>query len=239
MKRLIYLILCIPALIISTGCYKSITGSGSAAFTIVNAVYNSNPLVTDFQGASDGKVPSVLTYYNSAAQIGFASAMEFGSNTGRVDLSLSQISDTLVNIWSGSFLLPVGSIHTLFMSGDTLQVDTLLSTDAIPYFPSTDSLSAIRVINLAKGNLPMSINLQGNPGTQTEFTNLSYRQLTSFKSYSIVSSIGGAYNFEIRDLVSDSLLTTYTWNFPLQKSQTLVICGQESTGLSVFTVNDY
>jgi hypothetical protein len=224
----------------SLGCNRSVVMPGAAAFTIVNAIQGSNPLITNFQASSNGgKTTDPLHYFNTAAAIGAGSSLEFGNYSGTVSLALSQSPDTLTSIWNGQIYLPIGSIQTLFLSGDTLHVDTLLTTDAIPYYPPSDSAAGVRFINLSKGSLPMTVNIQGNAGTQTEFSDLGYRQISNFKGYSAVSSVGNSYNFEIRDQATDSVLTTFTWYFTLQKSVTLVIYGAESTGLNVFTVNDY
>jgi hypothetical protein len=222
-------------------CYKTVTMTGAAALTIVNAIPDNQILYPNFAARSaDGKTPVPLTFYATAAKIRRGGSGEFGSYSGTLYLSLSQSTDTMTSIWNGSLSLPIGSIQTLFLAGDTTKVDTLLTTDAIPYYPSTDTSAGVRFVNLSTGSGPMSVNLQGNPGTQTEFSNLGYLQASVFKAYPAGDSVQNAgYNFEIRDQATDSVLTTYTWYCYLQKSMTIVLYGSESTGLNIFTVNNF
>src|SRR6202035_4283604 len=180
-----------------------------------------------------GLTTTPLQFYASANQIPYSGFWESGSHVGSVSLSLSQISDTMTALWSGKLNLQLESIHTLFLFGDTTAVDTVLTTDVIPYYSGLDSVAGVRFINLYSGSLPMSINIQGNPGTQTEFNNLGYKQITAFKSYNANSSVPGNYTFEIRDQTSDSVLTTYVWNYNFQKNNTIVISGPVSGGLNV------
>jgi hypothetical protein len=230
-------------LISSFGCIKTNGPSGSASINIVNAVNLSNPLVTNFTPLnSKGGAESLLQYYASANQIGFASSYESGSYTGTVDLSISQIDDTAINLWEGQLNISIGSIHTLFLAGDTLSIDTLLTTDIIPYYPGSDSVAGLRFVNLVQNGLPISVNIQGNPPTQTEFSNLGYKQISVFKQYSANSSIPGYYTFEIRYQLSDSLLSVFTWDYAIFKNQTVVIAGSQSnvnSPITPFSMNNY
>jgi hypothetical protein len=109
--------------------------------------------------------------------------------------------------------------------------------------PKAISSRALRKPVSSSDSKPITVNLQGNLPTQTEFGPLAYQQISSFKSYSVISNVGGVYNFEIRDQASDSLLLTYGWNYPYFKNNTIVISGSEaissSTPLQVFQVNNY
>jgi hypothetical protein len=222
------------------GCIKTAGVSGAAAFNVVNAVTNSNPLVTNFTpDVANGHSQEALQYYATANQIPFGSFWESGSYTGETVISISQTSDTMTTLWSGTFDLHIGSIHTLFLSGDTAKLDTLFTTDLIPYYPASDSVAGIRFVNLSRGSLAMTVNIAGNSGAQTEFSDLGYKLPSGFKTYNANSSGPGAYNFEIRDQASDSLLTTYSWTYTLEKSNTVIICGSENVGLVVFDMNNF
>lgn len=217
---------------LSWGCIKTMDTSGSSAFNIVNAINGNNSILTNFQPIGPkGIFASPLQYYASANQIGYGSSWESGSYADSVSLSLFQYPDTGSIVWRGTFNFQRGSIHTLFLSGDTTSVDTLLSTDLIPYYPVSDSVAGIRIVNLIWGSQPLSVNLAGNLPTQTEFSPIGYRQISGFNQYSANSTAGGSYSFEIRDQASDSLLTTYQWSYTLFKNQTLVIIGSENVNL--------
>jgi hypothetical protein len=241
-QKIFYAILLLPTLFGS--CSKTDNAKRSASLSIVNGINNSNPLVTNFEPVGPKATFSTeLQYYATANQIPYAGSWESGSYVGMVPLSLFQYPDSSVSVWSGTLSLQPGSIHTLFLSGDTSSVDTLFTTDIIPYYPVTDSVTGIRFINLAKGSLPMSVNLQGNLPSQSEFNNLGYQQVSSFKPYSANSNAPGQYNFEIRDLASGNLLYTFQWSYSQFKNNTAAIIGSESptssTPLQVVQVNDY
>jgi hypothetical protein len=108
------------------------------------------------------------------------------------------------------------------------------------HIPShTDSSAGLRFIDLSPGSAAFSINLAGNSPSQTEFSNLGYKQISAFKSYPANSSIGGSYNFEIRTQENDSLITTFSWTYTLHRCHTIVLSGLVSNGLTVFQVNNY
>jgi hypothetical protein len=194
--------------LIALGCTKTKSMSGSASLTIVNAVPNSNPVITNFDPVSaKGNAEGSLHYFATATQISYAGSWESGSYTGLTSLSLSQISDTMVSIWSGTLTLPVGSVHTLFLAGDTSAVDTLFTTDVIPYYPATDSVTGIRFVNLSTGSSPISINLEGNPNG-SEVASLNYKGITTFKPY-LNNSTTQDYLFVIRDAVTGDSLTQF------------------------------
>jgi len=227
------------AQIIQSGCIKSEGVSGSAALTIVNAIDSSTSLVPDFEPFNaKGLNQAPLEYFASASQIGYASYWEEGSYVGSVSLSLCDLTDTLRSLWKGTLDLPNGSIHTLFLSGDTSSVDTLLTTDVIPYYPLADSVAGVRFINLSKGSLPMTVNLQGNLPGQTEFSNLEYRQISSFKQYLANSSAPANYTFEIRDQATGTLLcTAFQWVYTPFDNYTLAIAGSENpSGTTPITI---
>lgn len=246
MKNLNQLLVAVIFLTLYVGCKKTTqTNMTPASLNIVNAINGSNPLVTNFSplGPKDVQSPFV-TYYADANQIGYASSWESGSYAGRTYLSLAQTSDTFTTVWSGNLDLPSGTIHTFFLSGDTTRIDTLFSTDLLPYYPSGDSVAGVRFVNLAENSLPMSINIQGNLPTQTEFSGMGYKHISAFKAYAANSTVPGFYNFEVRDQNTDSLLQTYTWNYTLSRNQTIVICGSEGAAAGIypiiaFSMNNY
>jgi hypothetical protein len=221
-------------------CIKTNPPNGSTALNIVNAINNSNAIVTNFTPLNAKGIPvEPLQYYSSANAISQGNDYESGSYIGLTNLSIAQITDTGVTLWNGEFDLQRGSIHSLFFCGDTSSIDTLLTTDAIPYYPYSDSMAGVRFVNLAQGSLPMSVNLQGNPPTQTEFTNVGYKLMSTFKTYSANSSAPGSYNFEIRDQASDSLLAVFSWSYTLEKNNTIYIMGSQGAGFNAAQMNNF
>lgn len=220
-------------------CTKINTRNSFSSLNIINASFNSNPVITNFSQLEPKGPATPLQYYATANSIPYGNSWESGSYVGSTNLSLSQSSDTSTSLWSGHLNLQSGYIYSLFIIGDTSNIDTLLITDNIPYYPASDSAIGIRFVNLVQNSYPMTVNIEGNMPDQIEFDNLGYKQISNFKRYSANSSIPGFYNFEIRDKNSDSLLITFSWFYSLQKSNTIVISGTPQFGLSVFPINNY
>ena len=213
MKHSIYIIngLLLLLILSFTSCTKTADISpSSTAFTIVNAIVGSSNLVTNFNSNGGGKILDTLKWYNTALQISYGSCQEISSCSGVTPISLSQITDTMQSVYSGTFNLPTGSIHTLFMIGTVEQPDTLFTTDHPPYHPLTDSSVGIRFVNLSPGSSPVSVDLQGQPDG-SEVASLSYKAITSFKNYAATYAVS-SYIFEFRDVASGTLLSTYTMN---------------------------
>jgi len=206
-KNIIYIALA-GVLFDAPACIKTNGVTGSSSLNIVNAINNSNPIVTNFTPLNAKDVPEeALRYYGSANSISWGNSYESGSYIGNTYLSISQNSDTTSTLWTGEFDLANGSIHTLFFCGDTSSVDTLFTTDIIPSYPLSDSVMGIRFVNLSAGSNPISINLEGNPNG-SEVTALAYRAITGFKQYPN-NSMTIDYLFVIRDAATGDSLTQF------------------------------
>ncbi|HSZ33171.1 MAG TPA: hypothetical protein VK772_07660 [Puia sp.] len=242
MKRRTFMLLIMAIQFASTGCIKTATSPGSASLTIVNAVNLSNPLVTNFTPVNEkngSRIP--LEYYSIANQIGYASSYEWGSYINYTSISLSQIEDTFANIWSGTLVLPVGSIHTLFLAGDTTKVDSLFSTDVIPYIAPGDSSTGVRFVNLAQNASSVLVTIQADTTHSPIANNISYKTITPFQQLPAdVNALTNGYTFEFRDEATDSILTTvslYNYSYPAQllpfKCETVILIGQAGTSVQV------
>ncbi len=239
MKIIAFILLGILTTIVFFSCKKDNSSTaGIASFTIINAVQGSDPFIADPNGAD-----SVAAYFSTTPQIGYGASQEYSLVSGNIPLVVYDIADTVNAVFRNTLSLKGNNIYSLFLAGvyssnAQNKPDTVLNIDQIPYY-GNDSSAGVRFINLSPDSKPISINLAGNPGSQTEFSSLGYKQISAFKTYSAASGVGGSYNFEIRDQASDSLLTTYSWNYILQKNNTIVISGLESNGLNLFSVNNY
>jgi len=88
-------------------------------------------------------------------------------------------------------------------------------------------------------DLTKNISLQGN--TQSEFSPLTYKQITAFKTYLDNSKVmnDGGYNYVVND-GSDNTVASFNRNPQVFKNNTLVICGVDSLqAVQVFQVNNY
>jgi hypothetical protein len=216
--------------------------SGAASLTIVNAIVNSSYIIPNFNSHQ------TLQYFTSAAQIYDASSMEFSSYVGNVPLALYDISDTTHAIYNSTISIPNYSIHSLFLTGTLSTPDNLYTTDNVPNLEA-DSACAIRFVNLSPGSSPISVDQMGE-ANGSEVTSLAYKAITGFKKYAATYNIS-AYNFEVRDVASGTVLATYSFsgvnngddgdtnrNYVRHHSFTIVFYGAVGSQ-GTFLVNDY
>ena len=194
---------------IFSSCKKEQSTPGTSSLTLINAVVGSSALISNY-GNTDS-----LTYYAGAQTLYYGSYSSstniVSSYSGLVSLSLYQSTDTTKKsnpLYHLDLNLPVGTIHTLFLTGTVSAPDTLFTTDTPPYHPPGDSSVGIRFVNLSPLSSPISINIKNNSATP-EIASLSYKRITDFKSYAATSKIS-SYVFEFRNAASGTLLASYT-----------------------------
>lgn len=209
-------------ILITIACKKETNQNPpTSSITVVNALENPLDVVVDL---SDTLVP----YYLNQAPISNASSAEFGIGFGNIPIIIVSSSDTSHPLFKGSLNLKPAAIYSFYLVGAEKAIDTFFMQDVIPVY--SDSVSGIRFINLSPGVGSISINIQGNPSSQTEFSGLGYKQISAFKSYAASSSNSGSYIFEVRDQATGDSLTTVTWNCTLFKSNTAVIVDSQNSG---------
>ncbi|MDO6430071.1 hypothetical protein Q4E93_05715 [Flavitalea sp. BT771] len=194
-------------------CSKQPMPASPSSLTIINAVVGSAPLVTDFSGTG------AITWFSGADKIAYNSfsTADYGDNnqlssySGIQKLALYQYPDTLQQakpLFNLTLTLPAGSINSLFLTGTVDAPDTLFVADQLPPHPVSDSVAAIRFVNLSPNSAPVSINLLGK-ANGSEVATLSYKGITAFTSYPATHDIA-SYSFEFRDAATETLLATYT-----------------------------
>ncbi|HVU94332.1 MAG TPA: hypothetical protein VHE34_03870 [Puia sp.] len=232
----------LPALLLLAtllSCGKSNSIPGTASLTIVNAVAGSNPLVTNFSGTQP------IEWYSNAPQIGFGQYHAFNNYSGLQPLALYQYPDTLPKsspLFSFTLNLPLNSIRSLFLIGTTGAPDTLVTADAPPYHPVTDSSMGIRFVNLSPGSAPVSVDIQGQ-ANGSEVGSLAYKGLSAFKIYPATSTVTG-YNFEFRDAASGTLLASYALTPSPYRNYTIALEGLPGPGgatvpQAAYLINNY
>lgn len=229
MKKIFYLFV---TGVILASCKKE-TGIKSTVsnLNIVNATIDANPLAVNYATPS-------LIWSNNTTQIYGNSFMEFGLSQGSNQLNLISSADTTKPFFSGKINLITGGIYSLYIAGSVAHYDTVFQKDNIPYYVA-DSVAGARFINLATDSGPLTINQTGS--SSPDFSSLAYKKITPFKKYTATMSVinNGGYNYEVRD-AQGNLLTTFNWNPPTFKNNTLVITGSVVSGtVSVFSVNNY
>ncbi len=220
--KLFILLFAIHLLFLS--CHKQIsivTPVEKSSVIVVNAVINASPIVPDFSNEP-------VQWYSNAETVGFGSYYEYSIPSGLIPMEVSQSTDTLHNIFSGTVQFQPHQIYSLFLAGQVDQTgqsnaDTLLTIDNPPYHSISDSTDGIRVINLSPGSNPISIDIQGNPNG-SEVGGLAYRAVTAFKNYLATSNVS-QYNFELRDSATGNLLATWSYSVTPFQNVTIGLCG--------------
>lgn len=235
MKNIYFIGLYALAVAIGISCKKEANKLYStSSVTVVNAMQNMQDIVVTF---SD----TVLPYYLNQAPIHFASGIEYGVPSGYTPLTVLSFADTSHSFFSGSIDIKAGGIYSLFLTGQEKAIDSVLTQDVIPVY--TDSMAGVRFINLSTGSSPISVNLKGNPPTQTEFSDLAYKKASSFKAYSARKNTPTSYSFEVRNQTTGDLLTTFVWRYVRYKNNTLVITGSNDPAAqvsnTVFQIKNY
>jgi len=188
-----------------SSCTKSPKPEGAASLILVNAMVGTSRVITNF----DDTQP--LHYFSGAfqAMYGWASILnKFNSYSGTCHLSVYDYQDTAGKpVLSTVIDLPIGSSHSLLLTGTKQQPDTVFTEDKPPYFGG-DSSTGMRFINLSPGSGAISINLQGQANGSV-VSSLPYKGVTDFKVFPARSTVTD-YVFEYRDAVSGNLIATYT-----------------------------
>lgn len=240
MKNIRFIVYIIIIGVLSPSCSKKDGISAPASIVVVNAMPTSQPIIPVF------RTKDPIQYFAWAAAIGYGSSLLYSPTSGSNTLYVVQNTDTIpsdpkVLMFNGTLNLNAGTIYSFFLAGDTTKPDTLFTRDNIPAYK--DSSAGVRFVNLSPGSHAISISLDGNPPSQTEFGPLNYKEISTFKKYTATSSMPGYYTFDIIDQASGTILTTYTWNYAQRKNNTIVIAGSEdpssSTPLNLFQVNHY
>ena len=230
-KNIILFLVTIPGFILS--CKKDNTVPIDSSLDIINAAANIPSVVVNFSEAA-------IPFYQNQAFVYYSSSLEYGFPSGVTPIVIVSSSDTTKPIFQGNLNLAAGGIYSLYLIGQSQKPDTFLMEDNIVNY--TPDLAGVRFINLSPDSGPISVNIQGNAATQTEFNSLAYKQISDFKTYDASVQYGN-YTFEVRDQATGILLTTFAWNYTGSKNNTLVISGSvdpaSTTPITVFQVNNF
>lgn len=129
--------------------------------------------------------------------------------------------------------------YSLFLTGTspTTIENVLIKESYLRTYP--DSTCGVRVINLAPGSNPISVNIKGN-ANGSEVSSLAYKALSDFKTHP-AKKVNTSYIFEFRDAGTGSIITTYTLATPFFHNVTLclrgIVNGSPAAGITLD--NDY
>jgi hypothetical protein len=185
-------------------CSKESRPKGVAALTLVNAVPDSYPYLIPSFGVSD------QMKWGTGIQLRYGVSTMTGAYSGLSKVSAYHFPDTTTHdipVYDMTLDLPVGTMHTLFITGTVAAADTIFTTDVFPYHPPSDSSMGVRLVNASKGSAPVSVNISGQ-AQGSEVSSLAYKGLTSFINYPARATTSD-YTFEFRDAASGTLIASY------------------------------
>ena len=163
----------------------------------------------------------------------------FGLNPGSTNVYVYPTGDSTHPYYNQAVQTGNGGIYSLFLAGNVAtQVDTILLREAIPLY--NDSSCGVRFINLCVGGSPIKVTQSATPSV-FDFSVLSYKQISAFKTYPALST-NGTYSFQVRD-TANTVLATYALTTPRFFNCTLVWKGMKGgAGTNVpgvLRVNNY
>ena len=203
-----YTVILLSVAVFFSSCAKQKAVQGDfAVLHIFGAISNDDYVVTNFKGAQP------INYYSQASRI---QTIDFAAPPNKYYISNSPqplafytFPDTLPGIkpmLNMELNLQMGEAYTLFLAGSNKSLDSMLIKETIPVLNESDSVSAVRFVNLCN-TAPISVNLKGKPyGSAVQ--SLPYKGITGYVNYPAGRSID-TYEFEIRDAASGNLITTY------------------------------
>jgi hypothetical protein len=188
-------------------CRKQRAVEGNfAVLHIAGAIQDGKYVVTNFNGTG------AISYYLTASRIGTHQSPFPGKyyiGNPQLPLAFYAFPDTLPGnkpVLNLNMQLQMGEAYTLFLAGSTSSLDTVLIKETIPAISPSDSISAVRFVNLGNTGA-ISVNLKGKPNGSA-VQRLPYKGITTFAHYPVTHNIA-SYEFEIRDAATGNLITTF------------------------------
>ncbi|WP_439697435.1 hypothetical protein ACFGVS_03270 [Mucilaginibacter sp. AW1-7] len=237
MKTLNSIILTLVALAYLTSCKKEVsTDLDAGVVNVTNAVIGGSTvtLIAD---------QSIVSTSNTVAVNNYA-IIPIRSSENRLTLGTAAVAATStapaipsVTYYNQPITITSESNYSLFLTGPSPSaVESVLIKETFPY-AYKDSICAVRFINLAQGNTPVSVNIKGQ-ANGSEAASVAYKAYTDFKQYP-AKKINPNYIFEFRNAGTGTLITSYTLTTPYFHNVTLALRGAIGGSTGVILVNNY
>lgn len=193
---------------IFVSCKKENSSLQLASVNVINAIVGTPTLKVNYFG-------SLITW---AAYTGADGSVNYAANkiysisnavTG-YPFTIVPSADTLNPAFAGAINIQPGSNYSLYIIGQAPVYDAVFTQETNIAYGYADSSVAIRFINLSPNSPAVNITLAATP-TVNETTGLNYKQQTEFKKYALAATIvTGTVTFQVRDALTNALLTSYT-----------------------------
>ena len=239
MKKVYNIILLLTINVFCFSCdEEELTNTTTSSLKVVHAVPDAPSVHVNYFGRD-------ITFLNNPV-------LSFGTN-GRYtlpagterEIKIINSEDTLSQILTTSVLLPAGGMGTLFLTGQSENIEALFLEDDI--LSITDSLVGVRFVNLSPDIGSISV---GVAGEETNIINgLNYKDASAYNEL-IATSSTGVYSFEFKDSNENIVATTFLnpippfGTKPLFKNMTFALIGLADNGngsssVSVRTINNF
>lgn len=215
-----------------------------ASVTIVNAATDLGPVQADlFSGTTAFALlkDSVITY----------TSRHYTLPSGTHPFIVVPYRDTTRPLLDGACTFRPAGIYSLYIAGQAPAYDTLMTIDEhIPAY--TDSVFAVRLVNLAAGigsvNMSVASNMAGD-----DLAGITYKHISAFKQYPLHANPSSAsVTFNVTDPVDKTILASFTlpaMDFSANPpptidaarfhTVTLVFTGTRTRGYKLFGVANY
>lgn len=195
-------------LMVMVSCKKDLPSNDEAvSITIAHAVTGAGQLVANWNGTG-------LITYRQATKMFYTdntNTYNFGRKAGEIKLGIYQMPDTLAKdapLYNFTFNMPKGAIKTIWLCGTVNAPDSFFVNELPPSYALQDTVTGIRFLNLIPGGTKVSVNIAGN-STGSEVADLSYKQLSGYIKYKVITNPSNNILFEFRDAGTGTLLATY------------------------------
>ncbi|MBB5438809.1 hypothetical protein HDC92_002490 [Pedobacter sp. AK017] len=205
------------------------------------ATLNVVNMVTDISGVKFNASGSKQSWASIAA-VNILTNKIYSVTTNAPSLNIVSAADTTKQLFNKSYNLQ-SAVYTLYLTGISSNTDTLFRQETNFPFVSTDpavkldSVVNLRFVNLSQNSPALKVNIKS--GSSNEVDNLAYKSIGAWKPYPAKLTTT-AYIFEVRDMLTNAILLTYTFNATSTnryKNVALVIKGMiGGTGSSAFGI---
>lgn len=195
--------------VLFSACKKEEEPTGYASINVVNAAIGSGTVKVNCHGKPVGWA----AYSGAIGAINYATSQiltVFNLNND-YPFTIVPALDTLKPVFNKILPMEPTGMYTLFTTGQApAAYDAVFVKESnIPY-NLADSAIAVRFVNLSPNSAAVNVTL-ASASTLNLAAGLAYKKLTEFKHYTLKKLLPvGSMTFEVRDAVSNVVLTSYT-----------------------------
>ncbi len=226
MKRLNIILMFLAILYVSCKKDKEVFISSSSV-NVVNMALDAGTLKVNPAAGS------AFSFGKTSETIAYGANRYYSSLLGERMFQIVSSSDTTKSFFSGVLNLD-NRINSLYLIGQSPSVETLFVPEVtLPLIQTDvakpDSSVYIRFANFSPNSPELKINIRSNG--VNEVSDLVYKRISTFKKYDAkVTTV--SYIFEIRDVLTNTVQFTYTFNPNNNRYKTLSLILKGSYGSS-------